>query len=85
MDKDTWFEFEKSVDIGPSRGSSKPLVAGGFCGLCANSGFINIKGLRTPAGLPLDPVVNQHCICPNGRVIKFQDDKAAAHVHNGKN
>lgn len=53
LNRETWFEFMKNH----------------HCGLCANSGLINISGLRTPAGVELEPLVNAPCICPNGSVI----------------
>lgn len=72
MNQDTWSEFER----GPS--SPKPgQYVGGFCGLCANWGYINISGLKTPAGVLLAPIVQRPCICPNGRVIKYQLDQHA--------
>jgi hypothetical protein len=54
VDKNTWLDF----------------VRAGMCGLCGNSGFINMSGLRTAVGLEVPPVVQAPCICPNGRAIK---------------
>ncbi len=59
VDKDTWFEF----------------LVGGLCGLCGNSGYVNVSGLLSPIGRPVPALVRRHCICPNGRVYKFADDK----------
>lgn len=40
-----------------------------LCGLCGNTGMLVTSGVRSPRGFPIPPVAN-HCICPNGRVIK---------------
>ena len=53
------------------------FVRAGICGLCGNSGFINVSGLKTAAGLELPPVVQAPCICPNGRAIKHAARSAA--------
>jgi hypothetical protein len=48
--KDPWLEF----------------VVEGFCGLCANHGFVGPLATETPAG-KLIVMSRRPCICPNGR------------------
>lgn len=55
VNRDMWFEYERA----------------GHCGLCGNTGFINMSGLKTAARVPIPPVVQAPCICPNGRAIKY--------------
>lgn len=42
-----------------------------LCGLCANTGIVNTRGMRSPAGVTCG--VRTFCICPNGRAMKQQD------------
>lgn len=47
-----------------------------ICGLCGNTGRISaLNGVVTPSG-DLVPTINLPCICPNGRVIKSQNEIA---------
>lgn len=47
-----------------------------ICGLCGNTGRISaLNGVVTPRG-DLVPTINLPCICPNGRVIKAQNENA---------
>ena len=54
---DMWEEFLTHHTAGPPA-----------CGLCGNSGQIEIEGLRTPGGFAVEPI-SQPCICPNGRAL----------------
>lgn len=61
--EDWWLEFE-----------SGPLTHGaGFeytvCGLCGNSGRINILKIKAPCGQEVKGAQG-YCICPNGRILK---------------
>jgi hypothetical protein len=40
----------------------------GMCSLCGNSGIIDTRGARTPAGLEVGRV--NFCICPNGQSMR---------------
>jgi hypothetical protein len=62
--KDLWHEEFRSPD-------------GKHCGLCGNNGFIDTRGLKTPAGYDAGGVY--WCICPNGRAMK----KAGAKLPGG--
>jgi len=64
--EDTWEEFTAYVT---SQVGTWPC-----CGLCGNTGVLAISGQLTPAGIKV-PSVKGHCICPNGRAIKFAEDK----------
>lgn len=44
------------------------FVSKGHCGLCANHGWIDTRGVKTPAGVETGGVF--WCVCPNGRVLK---------------
>lgn len=44
------------------------------CGLCGNHGFITTR-VQTPAG-HWTGIDRRFCICPNGRAIKKQTEKA---------
>ena len=61
VNKDTWLEYAR----------------GGHCGLCGNSGFIGMSGLKTSAGILVVAIEKVPCICPNGRTIKYARDKEA--------
>lgn len=61
VNKDTWFEY--AID--------------GHCGLCGNSGLINMSGLKTAAGTSVAPLEKVPCICPNGRTIKYAKAQAS--------
>lgn len=50
-----WYEF------GPDAGQT-------LCGLCANRGVIDTRGIRTPAGVECGGI--WWCICPNGRALR---------------
>lgn len=39
-----------------------------FCGLCGNHGFVDTRGMKTPAGTECGVI--QWCICPNGLALK---------------
>jgi hypothetical protein len=39
----------------------------GFCSLCGNSGIIDTRGVRTPAGVEVGRF--NYCICPNGQTL----------------
>lgn len=39
-----------------------------MCSLCGQSGVIDTRGLKTPAGLEVGKL--NFCICPNGRALK---------------
>ena len=62
VNKDTWLEYARG---------------GGHCGLCGNSGFIGMSGLKTSAGILVVAIEKVPCICPNGRAIKYARDKEA--------
>lgn len=68
VNNDTWRKYER----------------GGHCGLCANSGFLNVSGLKTPAGVSLAPVVQAPCICPNGRAIEYAAGRSRPVVGCGR-
>jgi hypothetical protein len=70
VDSNTWLEFEVEVYIPKLQGSF-----GGFCGLCGNTGVLEVSGRLSPIGIPTPPVEG-HCICPNGRALKFIEKKA---------
>ena len=38
------------------------------CTLCGNWGWIDTRGVRTPAGVPVGRV--NYCICPNGQALR---------------
>lgn len=40
------------------------------CSLCGNSGVIDTRGIKTPAGYPCGRV--NLCICPNGQALRSQ-------------
>lgn len=42
----------------------------GMCSICAQSGFIDSRGAKTPAGVEVGRV--NFCICPNGQAIRSQ-------------
>ena len=59
VNEDTWMEF-----LGPAETES-------YCGLCGNSGIVDTRGkVVSPRGE--DCGVRAFCICPNGRVSKYQ-------------
>ena len=41
------------------------------CGLCGNTGYVDTRGVCTPAGLEVG--VRRPCICPNGRAIRRKE------------
>jgi hypothetical protein len=61
VDKYTWREF---------------LSTSGLCSLCGNKGVIPAHKVVGPVG-QLSDVGDCFCICPNGRVMKFQSDAQA--------
>lgn len=38
------------------------------CTLCGNSGVVDTRGVKTPAGVPVGRL--NYCICPNGQVLR---------------
>lgn len=44
------------------------------CSLCANSGMIDSRGLKTAAGRVAGRL--NFCICPNGQALRKQDPNA---------
>lgn len=42
----------------------------GHCTLCGNLGWIDSRGVKTPAGVEVGRV--NWCICPNGQAIRHQ-------------
>jgi len=46
----------------------REFVSKGHCGLCANRGWIDTRGIKTPAGFECGALL--WCICPNGRTLK---------------
>ena len=41
----------------------------GHCSLCGNHGYIDSRGVKTPAGLEVGRI--NYCICPNGQQIRY--------------
>ena len=41
------------------------------CTLCGNIGWIDSRGVKTPAGLEVGRV--NWCVCPNGRALRDQE------------
>ncbi len=39
-----------------------------YCTLCGNTGFIDTRGVKTPAGLEVGRI--NYCICPNGQIMR---------------
>jgi hypothetical protein len=39
------------------------------CTLCGNSGIVDTRGVRTPAGVEVGRL--NWCICPNGQTIRY--------------
>lgn len=50
-------------------------VSDNHCSLCGNTGIIESRGVRTPAGYELPPKSNW-CICPNGQQLRSLQKKA---------
>lgn len=46
----------------------------GHCTLCGNSGVIDTRGMKTAAGVEIGCL--NHCICPNGQVLRHHDPEA---------
>lgn len=46
------------------------FVSKGHCGLCANRGRLDTRGIKTGTGFECGDVF--WCICPNGRALKRQ-------------
>lgn len=40
------------------------------CTLCGNRGWIDTRGLRTPAGVEVGRL--NYCLCPNGQALRAQ-------------
>lgn len=38
------------------------------CSLCGNHGWIDTRGIRTPAGVKCGKI--NYCICPNGQIMR---------------
>jgi hypothetical protein len=50
----------------------------GVCCLCGNSGVLDTRGVRTPAGIECGALA--FCICPNGQTMRAVDaEQRAAH------
>lgn len=63
---DLWMEFLGGTEPCPNC----------HCGLCGNHGIVDTVGkVSTPAGHPCG--VRTFCICPNGRVMKKNAERAA--------
>jgi len=44
------------------------FVNGGLCSLCGNWGYLDTRGIKSPAGIICGKL--NYCICPNGRSMK---------------
>ena len=58
--------------------------ASGLCSLCANTGIIDTRGMRSPDGVECG--ARNYCICPNGQAMRASNrskDAALSPNQNG--